>query len=66
MKLPHCFFKHHSMESFCGVDITFSEFLTSTLDRASVLFHTPVSLLSRKEPSEITKQGVKIMYVGIS
>ena len=53
------------MEPHWGVDIKFNEFLTSTLDRASVLFLSPVSLLPRKVPSEITKEGVEIWYGGI-
>jgi len=54
------------MESYWGMDIKFIDLLNSTLDRASVLFHSRVSLLSRKEPSEITKQGVEIWYSGVS
>jgi hypothetical protein len=46
--------------------VKFIEMLTLTLHRASVLFHSPVSLLSMKEPSEITKQGVEIWCGDIS
>jgi len=47
------------------VDIKFVVLLTLTLDKASVLFHSLVCLLSRKEPSKITKEGVEIWYGGI-
>ena len=66
MHIQHWIFKHHTVDSNWGVDIKFNEFLTSTPDRVSVLFHSPVYLLSMKEPSEITKQGVEIWYDGKS
>ena len=54
------------MEPNWGVGIKFNGFLTLTPYKASVLFHSPVPLLSRKEASEIIKQGVEISYGGIS
>ena len=51
------------MESCWGVGIKFNELLTSTPDKASVTFHSPFPLLSKKEPSEITKQGIEIFTV---
>jgi hypothetical protein len=54
------------MESYWGVDIKFNGLLTLTLDRASVLFHSLVSLISRKKLTEITKEGAEIWYGGIS
>jgi len=66
MKLPPGIFKHHNMEPNWGVGVKFNGFLTLTPYRASVPFHLPVPLLSRKEPSEIAKQGVEIWYVAIS
>jgi hypothetical protein len=54
------------MESYLGVDIKLIVLLTLTLDRASVLFHSSVYLLSRKELSKITKENVEIWYSGIS
>jgi len=53
------------MESNWGVDTKLIEFLTFTLDMVSVLFHSRVSLLSRKELSKITKEGFEILYSGI-
>jgi hypothetical protein len=54
------------MESYWGMATKFIELLILTLDRESVLSHPRVSLLSRKEPSEITKQRVEIWYGGLS
>jgi hypothetical protein len=66
MKLPTCIFKHHTIKSYWGLDIKLKEFLTTTLGRASVPFHSPESLISRKEALKITKEGVEIWCGGIS
>ena len=59
MHVPSRIFKHHTMESYWGVD----ELLNSKLDRVSVSFTHQSIYFQSKNPRKLLNRGLKFVTV---